>query len=63
LGKIQELIREDRGQGMAEYAFILLAVAMVVMVGYFALGNGLLNRTNEIATTKHSINRKAAGDP
>lgn len=50
LGKMKELIREEQGQGMAEYAFILLAVAMIAMVGYFALGNGLLDRVNEIAT-------------
>lgn len=49
MGKIIELFQDETGQGMAEYTFILLAIAMAAMVGYFALGNGLLNRVNNIA--------------
>ena len=38
LNKMARLVREEEGQGMAEYGLILAGVAVVAIVGFKALG-------------------------
>ena len=39
---------ERKGQAMTEYALIIAAVAVVCIVAYQSLGNGVLNEVNNI---------------
>jgi len=41
VGVAKRLIREEDGQGMAEYGLILAGIAVVVMVAITALGGRL----------------------
>lgn len=43
------LFKEDRAQGMAEYAMILVFVAIVAMVGYELFGTALNAKVSDIA--------------
>ncbi len=49
MGIITRLIKEEKGQGMAEYVMILVAVAVVAMVGYQVLGGVLNAKVNDIS--------------
>lgn len=37
--QLSEFIKDESGQGMVEYTFIVALIAIVVMVGFFAIGN------------------------
>ena len=39
--KMMRLVKDESGQGMAEYGLILAGVAVVVIVALVALGGGL----------------------
>lgn len=41
---------DERGQGMVEYAFILVLVAMVVLVLVIALGNQTANLYSNVSS-------------
>ncbi|NPV73707.1 MAG: Flp family type IVb pilin [Pelotomaculum sp.] len=45
-GLIKRLLREENGQGMAEYGLILALIAVVVMAALAAIG-GKINETFE----------------
>ncbi len=45
---VKRLIKEEEGQGMAEYALILVAVAIVCLVGYKVLGGNINNLVSGI---------------
>ncbi|MEN6328547.1 MAG: Flp family type IVb pilin [Syntrophomonas sp.] len=45
---IKKLVREEEGQGMAEYGLILAGIAVVVMVAITALGGRLTGLFNKI---------------
>ena len=53
--KMIRLVKDESGQGMAEYGLILAGVAVVVIVALVALGGGLTdlftNVTDELNTT------------
>ncbi len=38
LERMKGLLRDEEGQGMAEYALLLAGIAVVVMVAVYALG-------------------------
>ncbi|MCA1032213.1 Flp family type IVb pilin [Bacillus timonensis] len=38
LNKLMNLVREEEGQGMAEYGLILAGVAVVAVAAFFVLG-------------------------
>ena len=42
LNLITRFIRDEEGQGLAEYALILVLIAVVVIVALKALGKGLV---------------------
>ncbi len=46
--KMMKLMKDESGQGMAEYGLILAGVAVVVMAAVIALGNGLFGIFNEV---------------
>ncbi len=43
IGRVRRLIRGERGQGMVEYALILVLIAVVVIVLLIVLGNQVAN--------------------
>jgi len=45
--QIKALHRDQRGQGMAEYALIIVAVALLAIGGYKLLGAGINTKINE----------------
>ncbi len=45
---IKILVKEEEGQGMAEYGLILAGIAVVVMVAITALGGRLTGLFNSI---------------
>lgn len=48
MSTLMRLVKEEHGQGMAEYGLILAGVAVVVMVAVIALGKGLTNKLNAV---------------
>jgi len=50
LKHIKRLWMEQEGQGMAEYGLILALVAVVVIAALKALGTGVKNNFNNVAT-------------
>lgn len=49
LERIKGFLREEEGQGMAEYGLILAGVAVLALAAFFALGpkiGDLLNNVN-----------------
>lgn len=50
LKTLKRLVKEEKGQGMAEYALILVAIAIVCIVGFKALGNGINSKVEEVNT-------------
>ncbi len=46
---ITRLIKEEMGQGMAEYAMIMTFVVVVVMVGYQLFGLALEAKMDDIS--------------
>lgn len=51
LNTIKRLVIEEQGQGMAEYALILVAIALVCIGAYNLLGTGIKGKVDE-ATSK-----------
>ncbi|KUG02868.1 hypothetical protein ASZ90_019761 [hydrocarbon metagenome] len=49
MNPIARLIKEEKGQGMAEYAMIMVFVAVVAMVGYQLFGQNLHAKVNDIS--------------
>lgn len=47
--RVRELIAGERGQGMVEYAFILVFVALVVIVAVTLLGHQVNNAFSNIS--------------
>ena len=51
-GKCKKMVRNQRGQGLVEYALILVLIAIVVITGIQTLGNTtssvFSNVTNEL---------------
>lgn len=45
---ITRFLRDEEGQGMAEYALILVLIAVVVIVALTALGEGIEGVFNKI---------------
>lgn len=50
LDLIRRLVKEEEGQGMAEYGLILVLVALVAMVGLTNIGAKLLEKFNAVVT-------------
>lgn len=51
LNTLKRLVIEEEGQGMAEYALILVAIALVCIGAYNLLGIGIEEKVDE-ATSK-----------
>lgn len=51
LNTVKRLVTEEKGQGMAEYALILVAIALLCIGAYNALGIGIKEQVDE-ATSK-----------
>ncbi|MDW7672314.1 MAG: Flp family type IVb pilin [Bacillota bacterium] len=47
--KMMRLVKDESGQGMAEYGLILALVAVVVIVALTALGGGVRDKMQEAA--------------
>ncbi|HTY55437.1 MAG TPA: hypothetical protein VMB26_09570 [Candidatus Binataceae bacterium] len=43
-------IRQQAGQGMAEYALILAAIAVIAMAAYSTMGSNVSTVVNNVAT-------------
>jgi pilus assembly protein Flp/PilA len=50
LGKLQQLLRRQEGQGMVEYALILVLVSIVVILILTTLGGTLKNVFSDIVS-------------
>ena len=50
LNTLKRLVLEEEGQGMAEYALILAAIAVVCLIAYNALGDAVFDKVNEANT-------------
>lgn len=48
INTLKRLIKEEEGQGMAEYALIMAAIAVVCIVAYQLLGNAIRDQVNEV---------------
>ncbi len=48
LNTLKRLVVEEEGQGMAEYALILVAIALVCIVGFKAIGGAINNKAEDI---------------
>ncbi len=44
------LVSEEKGQGMAEYALILVFIAIACIAGFTLLGGAIGNKVNEVGT-------------
>ena len=49
--RAQQGLRREGGQTMAEYALILVAVALVAVVGFKVLGNALNDKASKIGSS------------
>ncbi len=57
-GREEDLLRDDCGQGLVEYAIIIALIAVVSFIGVRGLGNGSGNVHSVSATaTKTAENR------
>ena len=48
LNALKRLVKEEEGQGMAEYALILAAIAIVVVVAYNSLAGEITAKVDEV---------------
>lgn len=48
LNTLKRLVVEEEGQGMAEYALILVAIALVCIVGFRLIGNAVNEKASGI---------------
>ncbi len=53
INTLKRLVKEEEGQGMAEYALILAAIAIVVVVAYNALGDAITGKVEEISGSEY----------
>ena len=49
LQRINGLLKDQKGQGMVEYALILAVVAVVALAGFGTLGNTVNTKANAVA--------------
>ncbi len=47
---LKRLVKEEEGQGMAEYALILAAIAIVVVVAYNTLADTISTKVDAVGT-------------
>jgi Flp pilus assembly pilin Flp len=52
--RLSELAAEQRGQGMVEYAFVIVLVGMVVLLAVVIIGNQTSNIFENVRTALHS---------
>ncbi|MBI3979523.1 MAG: Flp family type IVb pilin [Chloroflexi bacterium] len=52
---ISRFVREDEGQGMPEYALILVLVSIVAIVALTTMGEEILGVFNDIVTAFQSV--------
>ncbi|MGI6488866.1 MAG: Flp family type IVb pilin [Syntrophomonadaceae bacterium] len=50
LNMVKRLVREEEGQGMAEYGLILALIAVVVIGALTGIGQKLLTKFTEVDT-------------
>lgn len=55
-GRLTELVGSETGATAAEYALLVSLIAIVIVVGAFALGNAVDDRLNETATCINNAN-------
>lgn len=55
MSTLMRLVKEEHGQGMAEYGLILAGVAVVVMGALFALGPTIQEKFTDINTKIESV--------
>ena len=48
--RVKGLLKDQKGQGMVEYALILTGVALVAVVGYKSLGNDISSLATNVGT-------------
>jgi pilus assembly protein Flp/PilA len=51
LNKLISLVRDERGQGMAEYGLIIALIAIVVIIALTTLGGNLKKKFDHISKT------------
>ncbi|TMD10169.1 MAG: Flp family type IVb pilin [Chloroflexi bacterium] len=51
---MKRLLRDQRGQGMVEYAFILVLISLVVIVMLMSTGGQIKNLFSDITFTLHN---------
>jgi len=51
LKKMEQFVREEEGQGMAEYGLILAGVAVIATGAFFALGDQITTFITNITST------------
>jgi pilus assembly protein Flp/PilA len=45
---LKRLVKEEKGQGMAEYALILAAIAVICVVAYQFLGDAITGKVDSV---------------
>lgn len=55
LVSLVDRLRDDDGQGLAEYALILALIAIVSIVALFFLGTQVSDKLNVIGSTLNSV--------
>lgn len=48
MGAIKKLLKEESGQGLAEYGLILALIAVVCVIALTALGKGINSKLGEV---------------
>ena len=48
---LKNFVKDECGQGLAEYALILALIAIVVIAALTLIGNAANNKLNQIGTT------------
>jgi pilus assembly protein Flp/PilA len=49
LERMKGLLRDEEGQGMAEYGLILALVAVACIVAFVTLGGGIQNKLGQVS--------------
>lgn len=60
LNTLKRLVKEEEGQGMAEYALILAAIAIVVVIAYNGLADAI---SGKVETVGNGINDPSTLNP
>jgi pilus assembly protein Flp/PilA len=53
---LRNLVRDGRGQGLAEYALILALIAILAIVSLIFLGSQVSDKLSVIGSTLQSVN-------